>query len=172
MNPLPIQSPIDSVSPIISYRSILPLSPGTKPSLCPRSRDGLSPLWSLLNNSRSLRATAANTPTATTPEYVFHSRGRNVEGKESWEWKTPGTSEEDIVSQDSNKPIDHGHLARTCSIKIITPAVKASFISRRKWLEDAEEDIKDMGIKCWRRRTQDRQDWASVVRQTLVLEGP
>ena len=30
-----------------------------------------------------------------------------------------GTSEEDnIDSQDSNTPIDHGHLARNCSIKI------------------------------------------------------
>ena len=42
-----------------------------------------------------------------------------------------GTSEEDddIDSQDSNTPIDHGHIARNCSIKIITPAVKASVIS-------------------------------------------
>ena len=41
-----------------------------------------------------------------------------------------GTSEEDdIDSQDSNTPIDHGHLARNCSVKIITPAVKASVIS-------------------------------------------
>ena len=41
-----------------------------------------------------------------------------------------GTSEEDdIDSQDSNTPIDHGHLARNCSIKIITPSVKASVIS-------------------------------------------
>ena len=30
-----------------------------------------------------LRASAANTPTATSPEDVSHSRGRNVEGKES-----------------------------------------------------------------------------------------
>ena len=31
-----------------------------------------------------------------------------------------GTSEEDdnINSQDSNIPVDHGHLARNCSIKI------------------------------------------------------
>ena len=44
-----------------------------------------------------------------------------------------GTSEEDddIDSQDSNTPIDHGHLARNCSIKIITPAVKASVILKR-----------------------------------------
>ena len=41
-----------------------------------------------------------------------------------------GTSEEDdIDSQDSNTPIDHVHLARNCSIKIITLAVKASVIS-------------------------------------------
>ena len=41
------------------------------------------------------------------------------------------TSEEDddIDSQDSNTPIDHGHLAWNCSMKIITPAVKASVIS-------------------------------------------
>ena len=41
-----------------------------------------------------------------------------------------GTSEEDdIGSQDSNTPIDYGHLARNCSIKIITPAVKDSVIT-------------------------------------------
>ena len=41
-----------------------------------------------------------------------------------------GTSEEDddIDSQDSNILIDHGYLARNCSIKIITPAVEASVI--------------------------------------------
>ena len=39
------------------------------------------------------------------------------------------SEEDDTVSQDSNTPIDHGHLARNCSIKFITPAVKASVIS-------------------------------------------
>ena len=41
------------------------------------------------------------------------------------------TSEEDddIDSQNSNIPIDHGHLARNCSIKIITFAVKFLVIS-------------------------------------------
>ena len=41
-----------------------------------------------------------------------------------------GTSDEDdIDSQDSNTPIDHGHLALNCLIKITMPAVKASVIS-------------------------------------------
>ena len=66
----------------------------------------------------TLRATAANTTTATT------RRGEGILRMED-----AGTSEEDIDSQDSNTPIDHGHLARNCSIKIITPAVKASVIS-------------------------------------------
>ena len=40
-----------------------------------------------------------------------------------------GASEEDdIDSQDSNTPIDHGHLARNCLMKITMPAVKASVI--------------------------------------------
>ena len=42
-----------------------------------------------------------------------------------------GTSEEDDTDyQDSNMPIDHGHLARNCSIKIIMLAVKALVISQ------------------------------------------
>ena len=48
--------------------------------------------------SRELRASAANTPTATTPENVSHSRGRNVEGKESWEKKTPGLQKKTTTS--------------------------------------------------------------------------
>ena len=39
----------------------------------------------------------------------------------------------------------------------------------QKWMDDVEKDIKEFQIKCWRRRTQYREDWASVVRQVLVL---
>ena len=41
-----------------------------------------------------------------------------------------------------------------------------------KWMEDVEEDIKMLGIRCWRRRAQDREEWIPVVRQALALEGP
>ena len=37
----------------------------------------------VFHSLKELRASAANTPTPTTPEDVSHSRGRNVEGKES-----------------------------------------------------------------------------------------
>ena len=80
-----------------------------------------------------MRASAANTPTATTPEDGSHTReAKRRRGEGILRMEYAGTSEEgDIDSQDSNLPIDHGHLARNCSIKIITPAVKALVISSR-----------------------------------------
>ncbi|PSN43995.1 hypothetical protein C0J52_16482 [Blattella germanica] len=42
---------------------------------------------------------------------------------------------------------------------------------RKIWLEDIEEDIREMGIRTWRRRAQDRGEWATIVRQALVLQG-
>ena len=42
----------------------------------------------------------------------------------------------------------------------------------KKCLEDVEENIKEIGIRCWRKHSQDRQDWTSVVWQALFLEGP
>ncbi|KAJ4432776.1 hypothetical protein ANN_21415 [Periplaneta americana] len=42
---------------------------------------------------------------------------------------------------------------------------------RKKWIEGVEEDIKQMGIRAWRRKTQDRRKWASIGRQALFLQG-
>ena len=62
------------------------------------------------------------------PEDASHRTKRQGEGILGM--KDAGTSEEDDIDiQDSNIPIDHGHLDRNCSIKIITPAVKALVIS-------------------------------------------
>ena len=72
----------------------------------------------------ALRATAVTTPECL-PQPGTKCRGEGILRMED-----AGTSEEDdIDSQDYNTSIDHGHLARNCSIKIITPAVKASVIS-------------------------------------------
>ncbi|KAJ4433364.1 hypothetical protein ANN_15623 [Periplaneta americana] len=42
---------------------------------------------------------------------------------------------------------------------------------RKAWMKDVEEDMKELGIRTWRRRARDRNDWASLVRQALVLQG-
>ena len=59
-----------------------------------------------------------------------------------------GTSEEDdIDSQDSNTPIDHGHLARNCSIKILVPefAVEDMSLDRNVTLVP-EFAVKDLAL--------------------------
>ena len=35
---------------------------------------------------------------------------------------------------------------------------------RKTWLSDVEEDIRDLGIRTWRRRAQDRNEWALLAR--------
>ena len=58
-----------------------------------------------------------------------------------------GTSEEDYIeSQDSNIRTDHGHLARNCSIKTITPAVKALVI----YTATVDAGVTFMGAKQFR----------------------
>jgi hypothetical protein len=40
-----------------------------------------------------------------------------------------------------------------------------SFINKTKvrWLEDVENDVREMKVKRWRQRAVDREDWPSVI---------
>jgi hypothetical protein len=37
-----------------------------------------------------------------------------------------------------------------------------------RWLDSIEEDIKIMGVRNWRRKTQDRDRWRAIVEETKV----
>ena len=50
----------------------------------------------------------------------FTQPGTKRRGEGILRMEEAGTSEEDNNSQDSNTPIDHGHLACNCSIKIVS----------------------------------------------------
>ena len=41
----------------------------------------------------------------------------------------------------------------------------------RIWKKRKKEDMREMGVRGWRRKTQDRRVWASLVKQTLTLQG-
>ncbi|PSN54011.1 hypothetical protein C0J52_10163, partial [Blattella germanica] len=43
--------------------------------------------------------------------------------------------------------------------------------SRKKWIEDVIEDLEEMGVRIWRRKAQDRETWARIVKQALDLNG-
>jgi hypothetical protein len=41
------------------------------------------------------------------------------------------------------------------------------------WLDDVEADIKTLGIKIWRLKAQDREEWTVILREAKAkLKGP
>jgi plasmid maintenance system killer protein len=42
---------------------------------------------------------------------------------------------------------------------------------RLRWLDDVENDLRVMKIKRWRKKAQNREDWASVIKEAKVLKG-
>ena len=44
---------------------------------------------------------------------------------------------------------------------------------RLRWFDDAQADLKMAGIKRWRLKALDRNDWAAVMREAkVILKGP
>jgi hypothetical protein len=42
---------------------------------------------------------------------------------------------------------------------------------RKRWLDDAEEDLRLMKVKRWRIRTTERTVWARIIREAKALHG-
>jgi hypothetical protein len=43
---------------------------------------------------------------------------------------------------------------------------------RKCWLDEVEQNLKQMGVRGWRRRAQNRDEWRSIVKEAKVLHGP
>jgi hypothetical protein len=44
---------------------------------------------------------------------------------------------------------------------------------RLRWIDDVEDDLRKLGVKRWRAKALDREEWASIVREAKVkLKGP
>jgi hypothetical protein len=39
-------------------------------------------------------------------------------------------------------------------------------------LDEVEQDLKQMGVRGWKRRAQNRDEWRSILREAKVLHGP
>jgi hypothetical protein len=36
---------------------------------------------------------------------------------------------------------------------------------RLRWINDVEDDLRKLGVKRWRKKALDREEWASIVRE-------
>ena len=44
---------------------------------------------------------------------------------------------------------------------------------RLRWINDVEDDLRKLGVKRWRTKALDREEWASIVREAKAkLKGP
>jgi len=44
---------------------------------------------------------------------------------------------------------------------------------RLRWINDVEDDLRKLGVKRWRTKALDREEWASIIREAKAkLKGP
>jgi hypothetical protein len=65
-----------------------------------------------------------------------------------------------------------GHVERMEDSKMPKRAMRKKIYTRRKrgrskvrWLDDVQEDLREMGIEGWRRKAQDRDQWRRIAQE-------
>jgi hypothetical protein len=44
---------------------------------------------------------------------------------------------------------------------------------RLRWINDVEDDLRELGVKRWRTKTLEREEWASIIKEAEgKLKGP
>jgi hypothetical protein len=45
--------------------------------------------------------------------------------------------------------------------------------SRLRWINDVEDDLRELGVKRWRTKASEREEWASIIKEAKAkLKGP
>ncbi|PSN43073.1 hypothetical protein C0J52_11444 [Blattella germanica] len=42
---------------------------------------------------------------------------------------------------------------------------------RKRWIEDIEEDLKKMRVRCWKRKAEDQDEWRKVIKEVKDVHG-
>jgi hypothetical protein len=71
-----------------------------------------------------------------------------------------------------------GHVERMEDSKIPKRVMREKIYTRRKrgrskgrWLDDVQEDLREMGIEGWRRKSQNRGQWRRIAQEAKAHVG-
>ncbi|PSN29914.1 hypothetical protein C0J52_23870 [Blattella germanica] len=42
---------------------------------------------------------------------------------------------------------------------------------RKRWIDDIEEGLRKMGVRCWRKKAEDRDEWRQIIKKAKDLQG-
>ena len=73
-----------------------------------------------------------------------------------------------------------GHVIRMNETRSVKKIFEGKLEGRRcrgrprlRWINDVEDDLRKLGVKRWRTKVLDREEWASIIRETNAkLKGP
>jgi hypothetical protein len=70
------------------------------------------------------------------------------------------------------------HVERMEDSRMPKRVMRENIYTRRKrgrpkvrWLDDFQEDLREMGIEGWRRKAQDRDQWRRIAQEAKAHEG-
>jgi hypothetical protein len=70
-----------------------------------------------------------------------------------------------------------GHVVETRSVKRIFEGKLEGRRGRSRpklrWINDVEDDLRKLGVKLWRTKALEREEWASIIKEAKTkLKGP
>jgi len=73
-----------------------------------------------------------------------------------------------------------GHVSRMNETRSVKKIFERNLEGRRgrgrprlRWINDVEDDLRNLGVKRWRKKALNREDWASIIKEAKAkLKGP
>ena len=108
--------------------------------------------------------------------------------KENGQWRIKTNEElrikyksQDIVTVIKIRRLEWlGHVSRMKETRSVKKICEGKLEGRRgrgrprlRWINDVEDDLRKLGVKRWRRKALNREEWASIIREAKAkLKGP